>query len=169
MIRGRYLTSKDDITEVISLRRTVFVDEQGYSQESEPDAFDEMAVYALVYAEDGTPIATGRLFVEDNRLTIGRVCVLSAWRGMGVGDFVMRMLLYRAQELNAGSVTLSAQAHCVDFYKRYGFVPYGEAFYDEGQPHRMMRVAGERINIEGSCTGHSCGGCEKDCEGCEHG
>lgn len=168
VIRGAYLTSKDDLTDVIALRRAVFVDEQGYSPESEPDQHDGMAMYALVF-EDGAPVATGRLYVEGG-LRIGRVCVKAEWRGRGVGDFVMRMLLYRAQELNAGSVTLSAQVECVSFYERYGFEPYGEVVYDEGRPHRMMRVMGDKINLEGACGGHNaCSGCDGDCGACENG
>lgn len=170
MIRGVYLTSKDDLTDVIALRRAVFVDEQGYSLTSEPDRYDEMAMYALVYDDIGAPIATGRLYVEDDRLAIGRVCVKKEWRGKSVGDFAMRMLLYRAREMNAGSITLSAQVRCVAFYQRYGFEPYGEIVYDEGRPHRMMRVSGDKINLEGSCGGHkTCDGCGGDCEACENG
>ena len=170
MIRGIYLTSRDDLTDVIALRRAVFCEEQGYSLESEPDQYDQMAIYALVRNGDGAAIGTGRLYVEDDRLQIGRLCVKKGWRGKGVGDFAMRMLLYRAQELNAGSVTLCAQAHLVDFYGRYGFAPYGGIVYDEGQPHRMMRVMGDKINLEGSCGGRKgCAGCEENCGACENG
>jgi predicted GNAT family N-acyltransferase len=170
MIRGVYLTSKDDLSEVIALRREVFVCEQGYSPESEPDRCDEMAMYALVYGDDGAPIATGRLYVDEDRLAIGRVCVKREWRGKGVGDFAMRMLLSRARELNAGSVTLSAQIDRVGFYERYGFEPYGEIVYDEGRPHRMMRVMGDKINLEGACGGQkACDGCAGDCGACENG
>jgi len=169
MIRGVYLTSKDDLKDVIALRREVFVDEQGYSPESEPDAGDEMAMYALVF-DDGAPVATGRLYVGDDRLTIGRVCVKRDRRGKGVGDFVMRMLLSRARELNAGSVSLSAQIGRVGFYERYGFEPYGEVVFDEGRPHQLMRVAGDGINLEGACGGHSaCDGCAGDCGACDNG
>ncbi len=169
VIRGVYLTSKDDSTSVIAIRRAVFVDEQGFSSGSEPDAYDAMAMYALVY-DDDTPVGTGRLIVKGDRLTIGRVCVLKDWRGKGIGDFIMRMLLNRAQELNAGSVVLSAQVERVGFYTRYGFVPYGDVIDDEGCPHRMMGVSGGQINLEGSCGGHkACANCEGDCEACENG
>lgn len=173
MIRGRFLTSKDDISQVIEVRRKVFCEEQGYSPESEPDGFDTMAVYALAFTEEGEPIGTGRLYLDDDRYHIGRVCVLAEHRGQYVGDLIMRMLLYRAQEWHAGSVTLSAQTGCVGFYRRYGFEPYGDLIYDEGRPHRMMRVEGDKIDLEGSCGGHkkaACAGCEGgDCSTCAAG
>ena len=168
MIRGRFLTSRDDISQVIALRREVFCEEQGYSVDTEPDAHDDMAVYALAFDDEGRPLGTGRLYIADDQFRIGRVCVKKEMRGMHIGDFVMRMLLYRAQQLHAGSVTLSAQADKLDFYRRYGFQPYEELVYDEGQPHRMMRVEGDKINLEGTCGGHGkpCQGCEGNCENC---
>ena len=82
MIRGKFLTSMDDISQVMDLRRSIFCDEMGFSGENEPDEHDNMAVYALAYAEDGTPIATGRMYIADDRFNIGRVCVL-----LGTPDF----------------------------------------------------------------------------------
>lgn len=170
MIRGKFLTSRDDISQIIQLRRSVFCDEMGFPADGEPDARDEMAVYALAYADDGTPIACGRLYIEDDRFNIGRVCVLKPLRGMQIGDFVMRMLLYRAEELNAGSVTLVCPVDRIPYFSRYGFRPEGGVMDVNGVPARRMSVAGDRIDIEGSCSCHKgCDGSCADCGGCENG
>ena len=39
MIRGKFLTSQDDVRAVMDIRRRVFVDEQGYSADTEIDGF----------------------------------------------------------------------------------------------------------------------------------
>lgn len=170
MIRGRFLSSRDDITPVIELRRKVFCDELGLPRENEPDIYDGMSFYALVFDDDNNIIGTGRLCVEDDRITIGRVCVLKEWRGRQIGDFIMRMLLYRAQELNAGSVTLTARADKLNFYAKYGFEPIGDLIDSGDVAQRMMRVEGDRINIEGSChCNNSCQGCEGNCDACQDG
>ena len=146
MIRGKFLTSQDDVSAVMDIRRRVFVDEQGYSADTEIDGFDKMAVYALAYDENDRPAGTGRLIINDeSRFQIGRVCVLKEARGEGLGDLVVRMLLYA----------------------RYGFQPIGEIYDDEGVPHRWMRAKAEEVNLEGSCGGHSrCAGCAGDCSAC---
>ena len=83
-----------------------------------------MAVYALAYDEKDRPAGTGRLIINDeSRFQIGRVCVLKEARGQGLGDLVVRMLLYRALELGAGEIWLGAQLPAVGFYARYGFHP----------------------------------------------
>ena len=169
MIRGKFYTSLDAVEEIFDIRRRVFVDEQGFSLEGERDAYDDMAVYALVFDENDVPSGTGRLFIDkSDHFVIGRVCTLREARGQGLGDLIMRMLLYRAQEMNAPAVYISAQLEAVAFYARYGFEPYGEIVLDEGVPHRLMRATAEQINIEGTCGGrHPCAGCEKSCEACQ--
>lgn len=168
MIRGKFLTSLDDASAVYDIRRRVFVDEQGFSAQGEIDEFDKLAVYALAFDGDDHPVGTGRLIVDrDSRMRIGRVCVLKHARGQGLGDLIVRMLLYRAQELGATGVYLEAQLPAVGFYTRYGFRPYGEVVYDEGVAHRRMWVDADKINLEGSCAGGSCAGCAKDCAQCD--
>lgn len=170
MIRGKFLTSMDDISQILELRRSVFCDELGFPAEGEPDENDKMAVYALAFADDGTPIATGRMYIADDRFNIGRVCVLKPLRGMQIGDFIMRMLLYRAQDLNAGSVTMQAPQELVKYFSRYGFRPQGEVFDINGIPSRTLFVTGEKIDIEGTCGCHGkCEGCTGDCGECENG
>lgn len=57
MIRGKFLTSQDDTRAVMDIRRRVFVEEQGFSPDTEIDEFDKLAVYALAYDENDRPAA----------------------------------------------------------------------------------------------------------------
>jgi predicted GNAT family N-acyltransferase len=152
MIRGKFLLSTDDTDKVMEIRRKVFCDEMGFSPESEIDKYDQMAIYALVYDENDVPGGTGRLYINDEgRFCVGRVCVLKEMRGKYLGDLVMRMLLFRALELNAPEVYITSQLDKVSFFERYGLAPYSDIRFDEGYPHRMMRADAAHIRIEGSC------------------
>ncbi len=169
MIRGKFLLSGDPLCkEVYDIRRRVFVEEYGYPQEAAFDEYDRMAVYALVLDDDGTPSATGRLYIDgEDRFTIGRVCVLKEARSRYMGDLVMRMLLYRAQELQCPAVAVSAKVDAVPFYARYGFKPLGEVYESEGFPHRRMVALRDEINLEGSCSkGGACASCHGNCDAC---
>ncbi|NLD58813.1 MAG: GNAT family N-acetyltransferase [Clostridiales bacterium] len=144
MIRGKFLTSMDDISEVLGIRSLVFA-------EYEPDEFDRMAVYALAFGEDDRPAGTGRLFIDrDGRFRIGRVCVLPDARGNGLGDLILRMLLFRARELNAASVYVDVDPAAEGVFARYGFRTH------EAGALARMRAAAEDIDLGGSCAG--CGG-----------
>ena len=148
MIRGKFLTSMDDISEILDLRRRVFVDELGFPPGNEPDEFDRMAVYALAFDENDRPAGTGRLYIDQNgHFRVGRVCVLPDARGYGLGDLILRMLLFRARELNAASVYVDVDPAAEESFARYGF-----RTYESGAPVRM-RVLAEDIDLGGSCAG----------------
>lgn len=164
MIRGKFLTSMDDITPVLRVREAVF----GPGPAGQRDAGDGMAVYALAFDEAGNPAGSGRLTIEGDRFTLSRLGVLKEARGKGLGDLIARMLLFRAQELNAAAVYVSARLDAVDFYRRYGLTPMGEVYQENGVPCRLMRAGAEQINLEGACSKGSknCANCSGNCEAC---
>ncbi|MBR6562115.1 MAG: GNAT family N-acetyltransferase, partial [Oscillospiraceae bacterium] len=140
MIRGKFLLTGDPQSAfVYGIRKEVFVDELGFDAQSEIDAHDMMSVYALILDDDDTPSAAGRLYIEGDCFRIGKVCVLKNARGRYMGDLVMRMLLYKAQELNCTSVSLSAPVNTVGFFARYGLSPQGTVYEENGTAYREMR------------------------------
>ncbi len=154
MITGSFLTSKDDVSQIFKIRYDVFITEQGFDPEIEVDKYDQMSIYALVYDEAGVPSGTGRLFIDDeDKFTIGRVAVLKTARGKGLGDLIMRMLLYKALEMNAPSIRLGSQLHAIPFYAKFGFKPVGKLFLEEGAPHQMMELLGTDIELNNACNG----------------
>jgi alpha-beta hydrolase superfamily lysophospholipase/predicted GNAT family N-acyltransferase len=117
-----------------AVRVTVFVEEQGISRDDEWDEWDARAVHCVAYI-DGEPIGTGRL-LPDAR--IGRMAVLPAMRGRGVGAGILGRLLETGRERGERRFELSAQAPVVEFYRRAGFVPVGDAYTEVGIPHQRM-------------------------------
>ncbi|NOV23892.1 GNAT family N-acetyltransferase [Cupriavidus necator] len=119
-----------------AIRYTVFVEEQGVPVELEWDEWDELSWHALALAEDGTPVATGRLLPDGH---IGRMAVLKPARGTGVGALVLDALMRKAEQLGYPELVLNAQTHAAPFYARVGFVQVGPEFEEAGIPHVEMR------------------------------
>lgn len=119
------------------IRETVFMREQQVPEELEWDGLDESALHLLARDHRGNPIATARM-LEDGH--IGRVAVLSPWRGRGIGSALMQRLLQIASGRGWHTVHLDAQAEAVPFYQRLGFTAYGELFMDAGIAHRHMQL-----------------------------
>lgn len=117
------------------VREAVFVGEQQVPPELEWDGLDAQAVHVLAEAADGTPIGTARLLADGH---IGRMAVLRAWRGRGVGSALLRRLLAIAHGRGLTEVHLSAQVHAIPFYERLGLRAQGPQFLDAGIPHRRM-------------------------------
>jgi predicted GNAT family N-acyltransferase len=129
------VTWRDAREPLSAIRRAVFVVEQRVPEDLEWDEHDANAVHALASTAAGTPIGTGRL-LRNGR--IGRMAVLSDWRGRGVGSAVLQLLLDAARELGYAELKLHAQTHALDFYARHGFAAAGEEFMEAGIPHREM-------------------------------
>lgn len=123
-----------------ALRHEVFVVEQGYSAEGEVDALDDVA-HHIIALDGETPVATARVVMDGQTAKIGRVCVLRALRGKGLGADLVRAAVDHARTLDAARIVLGSQAYAVPFYAKLGFSPFGDLYEDEGEPHQMMERA----------------------------
>ncbi|MGY3493213.1 MULTISPECIES: GNAT family N-acetyltransferase [unclassified Bradyrhizobium] len=119
-----------------AIRYSVFVEEQRVPVELEWDDMDASSWHAPAFADDGAPLATGRLLPDGH---IGRMAVLKAARGTGVGARVLDALMAKAAELGYPELILNAQTHAEPFYARVGFERIGAEFEEAGIPHIEMR------------------------------
>lgn len=119
---------------ICAIRERVFVDEQGVPAELEYDGLDPAAQHVLAWV-DGEAVGTGRVLDDGH---IGRIAVLPAWRGQGVGAEIVQALIEQAARAGCTRVYLGAQVHAVGFYQQLGFSVHGEPFMDAGILHRHM-------------------------------
>ncbi|MCK9468892.1 MAG: GNAT family N-acetyltransferase [Porticoccaceae bacterium] len=119
-----------------AIRHQVFVIEQGVPLEAEIDSDDPAALHWLALNTQAVPMGTARLV--GNR--VGRMAVLSDYRGAGVGASLLRAIIKHANEAGIDTLVLDAQTHALPFYEKFGFVVCSEEFDDVGIPHRAMRL-----------------------------
>ncbi|MGA6221385.1 GNAT family N-acetyltransferase [Streptomyces umbrinus] len=132
-----------------AVRKEVFVVEQGVPQDLEYDSYDADALHVLAVREDGLPFGAGRLLYgevaaaktggEPGVGSLGRLAVLKAARGLGVGAALVRGIEDAARARGLTAVDLHAQTHALGFYERLGYVAYGPEFLDAGIAHLAMR------------------------------
>lgn len=137
----RRVTWQDSERSLRTVRTEVFIHEQCVPETLEWDGEDPHAIHALALDLKGSPIGTGRLLLHGGRAHIGRMAVLPAWRGQGVGASLLSCLLDEAKRRGASSVFLNAQTSAVPFYERFDFVREGAEFLDAGIPHYRMTLA----------------------------
>lgn len=127
-----------DIDTCRALRRAVFIDEQNVSEAEEWDGLDDAALHLLAF-QDGIPVGTARILTDGDTGKIGRVCVLPAGRGTGLGADLIRAALdlLRARP-GIARAKLGAQTHAIGFYEKLGFSVCGPIYDDAGIPHRDM-------------------------------
>ncbi len=141
-----FVTTPAQMEQALSIRRAVFIEEQGVPEDLEidehdrPPAWGKTVEHALL-SEDGAAVATGRLLLEGgagHNAHVGRVAVLAGRRRSGRGRELMEALQERARGLGYPGITLAAQLHAVGFYERLGYAARGDVFLDAGIEHRWM-------------------------------
>lgn len=119
-----------------AIRSAVFVEEQKVPVEMEVDDWDPQCVHAVAFDASGSALGTGRLLPDGH---IGRMAVLRAARGVGVGSSLLVALMDAARARGHREAALSAQTHAIPFYTRHGYVVASGEYLDAGIPHVDMR------------------------------
>ena len=121
------------------IREQIFVQEQGFCAQTEFDSLDDTVEHIVLY--DGTqPIATGRVIDDgDGVFHFGRIAIIKAYRGSGLGRFLMRHLEQKALQLGAKIFLVGAQVRAQDFYEKCGYRCCGAEYMDEHVPHVSMK------------------------------
>ena len=110
------------------------------------DADDVDFVCRHMWIEDDSQIAAylriipAGAFYEE--ASIGRVLVRKPWRGKGL----CRKMMWKAIELidkesEGSTIVIGAQSYLVNFYREFGFEPFGKEYIDAGIPHCHMKRA----------------------------
>ncbi len=121
--------------EAVDIRTAVFVDEQKFKEEF--DGIDKYAKVIICY--DGEkPVAVVRYFKADGEYHIGRVAVIKEYRGRDIGAQIMRQAENEIKKEGGSLVSLDAQMHAEGFYRKCGYTPVGEIFFEQYCEHIKM-------------------------------
>jgi len=142
MLTMKWFFADDGLDDAHSIRRKVFIEEQGLTEAEEYDGTDYACTHLVAY-EDDVPVATGRIMLYGDDYIIGRVAVLKEHRGKNLGVGIMQTLIEGCNMMGGHRQILHAQTHARGFYEKLGFTPYGEEFDECGIPHIAMEHFGQ--------------------------
>lgn len=136
--------SKDELYALAKLRQQVFIVEQN-SIYSDLDDYDQTAIHYLDFDPQDKLIAYARYrkISQLEEVKIERVVLAGQVRGLGLGkSLIVTMLKDIQDEYPSGKITLSSQIDASEFYRRLGFVEFGEVYDDGGIMHIGMVYQG---------------------------
>lgn len=124
--------------EACYIRETVFVQEQGFTDEF--DKIDVTAAHLVLFVRE-EPAAVCRVFWDEDmaQFILGRVAVLQQYRGNGLGAAILQAAEAYTREQGGKELHLHAQCRITAFYEACGYDQYGEIEDDQGCPHIWMR------------------------------
>lgn len=124
------------------LRYNVFVQEQSVPEDMEWDEYDAVSTHAVIYNRLGQALATGRLLPSQQHVSkLGRMAVVAAVRGAGLGEQLFEALRNCARLRGDHTLSLHAQRTAIPFYQRLGLNTVGEPFVEAGIPHVHMQCS----------------------------
>jgi predicted GNAT family N-acyltransferase len=129
---------RDAEQEAFSIRKRVFIQEQGVPEEMELDEHDLTAQHALAYMGSQC-IGTARLVsLPGNIGRIGRMAVLPNYRRRGIGRQLLSTLLELSKSHGITQLELHSQLSAIPFYEQSGFTGHGDIYDEAGIAHRDM-------------------------------
>src|SRR6202012_5658311 len=128
-------TDPKTLEKVFAIRREVFVGEQKCPPELEWE-FEEESNHFLATV-DGEPAGACRWRKTDNGYKLERFAVLSKFRGLGVGQAMVKAVLADLPA-DAEYVYLHAQIQAVPLYLKFDFEKVGPEFEEAGIRHYKM-------------------------------
>ena len=143
MVEGKWLPPGADIEPALFLRRAIFTMDR--------DDVDSLSWQALALWE-GRPVGTGRIWWQDGAFMLGMIGVLSGFRGLRFGDFLIRLLLLKAQQHNAVKVALYSPTQALSFFQKYGFTVCEQ---QDMNGNIRLELSGDSIILD------SCKGCKQ--------
>lgn len=128
------------------IREIVFIQEQSVPAELEWDGLDEKAYHVIAEVENDSgeklAIGTARIIINNMQAHIGRMAVLSKWRGQGIGSQILHCCMDECNNISKKNrlekIVLNAQVYAIEFYQKAGFEISSDEFLDAGIPHKQM-------------------------------
>lgn len=137
---SKRITLVSDLKQAFTIRKEVFVKEQGVPIEDEFDEFDTLnglSEHILVYYNE-QPVGTGRVRWVDGIGKLERICILKPYRKFGLGKVIINALEEIAEEKGVSLVKLHGQTQAEGFYKKLGYQTSSSMFIEDGIPHILM-------------------------------
>ena len=135
----KLVASDKELKDAFEVRRQVFVEEQGISEDIELDDYDREALHMVVKNGEKV-IGTARvLFLAANQAKLERMAILKPFRRKGIGSRIIAFLNEELRNRQINQVFLHAQYPVVAFYKSCGFKESGSPFWEAGIKHIKMQ------------------------------
>lgn len=125
----------------LKLRVEFWIEEMQMDEQFEIEYEDVCTHFLLVY--NGVDAATARFRLMKDGYKIERVSVKREFRNKGLGKFYIPHVIKCVQEERAKrngneKIVVRGITDALEFWKKMGFVMYGEPFDEAGIPHRYF-------------------------------
>ncbi|MER1984545.1 MAG: GNAT family N-acetyltransferase [Solibacillus sp.] len=130
--------TEEERDRAFTVRKAVFVEEQGVPVHLEIDEYDDTAFHFIVNEGDKTIAAARLREIAPQCGKVERVSVLREHRGKRLGILIMEAMEAYARNIPWKTLKLHAQSSAVPFYEKLGYKVTSPEFTNANMPHRAM-------------------------------
>lgn len=121
------------------IRKKVFVEGQNIPLNIEIDELEDTTDKFVLYDDEKKPIGAIRGLTKDSYVKVQRVCILPKKQNLGYGKILMNSFESFYKNKGIKTFKLGSQISAMQFYKKLGYIEYGDIFLDAGIEHVMMK------------------------------
>ena len=134
-LKIKLASSKNDLENVLKIRKRVFIKEQQIPTSIEIDENENKSFYILAYFES-RPVGTARWRDSGEGIKLERFAVLKQFRKKGIGSALTDFIIDRVPKDR--KIYLNSQRSAIGFYEKLGFVAEGPTFKEADITHQRM-------------------------------
>jgi predicted GNAT family N-acyltransferase len=138
------ITLPEELENAFSIRKKVFVDEQGVPLKDEFDTLNGQYEHILAYYI-GQPVGTGRIPILEGIGKLERICILEPYWKFGIGKKIISALEEITVEKGTHQVKLHGQTQAEGFYRKLGDQASSVEFIEDGIPHILTIIFDKNI------------------------
>jgi len=128
-----------ELNEAFSIRKKIFVDEQGLFKSTDRDEQDQKAIHLIAWYKDKI-IGTVRLYEEeDNVWWGGRLAIIKPYRGKA-GKLLVQKALEVVKQSGALHFYANIQIDNVIFFENMSWKSVGNVCLLHGKQHQLMEA-----------------------------
>ena len=148
MLQVEKVSTEEELKEVFSIRKDVFVLEQKVAPENEYDEFEETSNHFLAKLNE-EPVGAARWRITEKGIKLERFAVLKEARGKGVGTSLVQAVL---NDIDSNPKTsgktkyLHAQLSAIPLYYKFNFKKIGDVFEECNILHYKMELTYSSMN-----------------------
>ena len=138
----KYVDTKSTFyKEAVTIRKELFFKNMKNNSDLINDSFEKNSIHLVCLNEDEV-IGTGRLNIENKTSVISQMAIKSAYQKQGVGTEIVKELIKYSKEKELFKIQLSARETALAFYKKFGFVVFGDKYPSQktGIIHQQMAL-----------------------------
>lgn len=145
MIEGKFLKFEDGFSDILEIRKKVFIDELCCPLDSLKDSLDSESEHVIVFNENHEVVASGRLSLIDKDFWISKVAVLKEEREKYYGDFVVRMLVDKVFRNRGEQVWVKADDNSYQFFTKLGFYIVETVNISQNTKFMIMKLSSNNL------------------------